>query len=77
MTELLDEIYKDEMMSEKWNDTYNDLPFEIRQITSKVLIRTQINQLLHEKDRLKRSYQRNLKEINEHLDNLTKAYNEE
>ena len=64
-------------MSEKWNDIYNDLPFEIRKITSKVLIRTQITQLLHEKDRLRRSYRRNLKEINDHIDNLTKDYNEE
>ena len=53
---------------------YNDLPREVQDITSKMLIRTQINQLQREKNRLKRSHQRSMQEINEHLESLTKAY---
>lgn len=54
----------------KWSDRFNELPIEVRHIVSMVESEMRINQLEAEKLRLKRSYDRNLKEINQHIANL-------
>jgi len=59
-----------------WADKYNALPIEIREITSKILIETQINQLFKEKARLRVRYEQSMKEINEHINILMRAYND-
>ena len=54
----------------KWSDRFNELPIEVRHIASMVESEMRINQLEAEKLRLKRSYDRNVKEINQHIANL-------
>ena len=54
----------------KWSDRFNELHIEVRHIVSMVESEMRINQLEAEKLRLKRSYDRNLKEINQHIANL-------
>lgn len=70
-----------------WSIKYNALPQETRKIAGVINTETRIQQLEMEKDRLKRSYKRNLQEINSHIKSLigdlksfvttqiTKAYN--
>lgn len=54
----------------KWSDEFNALPIEVRKIANMVECEMRINQLEMEKKRLKKSYNRNLEEINDHIKNL-------
>ena len=57
-------------MTDKWTEKWNALPYEIRHIGSMVESQMRINQLEMEKNRLKRAYQRSVREANAHIKNL-------
>lgn len=45
-------------MESKWSQKWNELPFEVRTIASKCEQQMRINQLVMERDRVKKYYQR-------------------
>ena len=50
-----------------WSEKYNDLPMEVREIASKVMLQHEIRDMYAEKERLKRRYEQSRKEINEKI----------
>jgi septation ring formation regulator EzrA len=53
-----------------YTNDYNKLPMDVRVLAGMVITETQINQLLREKNRLRRSYKRNMAEIDAHIKGL-------
>lgn len=52
------------------SEQYNELPIEVRNITHRVLIQSQLRDLKIERDRAVRSHKRHLKEIDDHISNV-------
>lgn len=59
-----------EKLKQRASDEFNNLSYKDRHERSPMDTVTMINQLEREKARLKRSYVRNLKEINDHIKSL-------
>lgn len=60
-----------------WDAQFNEMPKEYRHIAAMSGINDQIRGLEREKLRLKRSYQRNVKEINQYIENLKSSQRRE
>ena len=58
------------------SERFNRLPFRQRDQLSGILIETQLNQLLRERNRLTGSYNKNLREIDAHIKSLKKGLEE-
>jgi len=54
-------------MSDKHSDAFNNLPFEVRKIASKIVLKTEIRNLVFEKERLRKRYDQSLNEINKKI----------
>lgn len=54
----------------EWTDKWNELPLHIRKIGSKCETAMRINQLLIEKERVKKYYRRHIAEIDAHISDL-------
>jgi hypothetical protein len=57
-----------------WSQEFNALPEHIRIIGAAMEVRTRIQHLNFEKDRLKRRYDQSMREINEHILNCEKWF---
>ncbi len=55
-----------------WASEYNLLPADVRLIGSAMEVRTRIQHLKMEKDRIKKRYQESMREINDYLRNCEK-----
>lgn len=58
-------------------EEYNSLPFNILKLNAILEVRTRIQHLLFEKDRLTRRYKESLKQINSHIKNCEQGIKEE
>lgn len=56
-----------------WSKEWNAMPYETRLICAKVESQMRINQLVMERDRVKRYYKRHIADINSHIANLKRA----
>lgn len=67
-------INKDELRQARdfFSERFNQHSFNERHKMGVFTLVTQINQIMIEKGRLKRSYQRALKEVNDHLNNCSR-----
>ena len=57
-------------MSDRWTEKYNNLPDDVRLITSITNAQMRINQLLSERARVKRFYLAHIREIDSHIKNI-------